>query len=294
MMARHENQEKLAYPSRWGAGVTPFRYPGGKAFLFDELKSRIEARGGKAPRCYAEPYAGGAGAAVRLLATEVVDQIFLNDYDWRVFCAWEAMLEDTRRFTDLIKTVSLNVETWHKMRAIVTDAEEETSDPFEVGFATFFLNRTNRSGIIVGAGPIGGYDQSGKWKIDARFPREALSARVNWLGCNRSRISLSNLDGLAFLKTQADERGNDTFFFIDPPYVKAGSRLYMDAMSEILHLNLANFLIKNTTMPNWLVTYDDHPLIRSAYANANICDLDVRYTLQKKRKAGELLITKSA
>lgn len=286
----HKGDSKF---SRWGEGATPFRYPGGKAFLFDELKARIEGKGASAPGCYAEPYAGGAGAAVRLLAAQAVEHIYLNDYDWRIFCAWQAILGDTQRFADLIQTISLDVTTWRRMRDVVADADEGTSDPFEVGFATFYLNRTNRSGIIVGAGPIGGYDQTGRWKIDARFPREALSARVKWLGENREKVSLSNLDGLAFLKEQANARGADTFFFIDPPYVKAGSRLYMDAMSELLHLNLAKFLIENAGLPNWLVTYDDHPLIRSAYAKAHISELNVRYTLQKKRKAGELLITQS-
>ena len=38
-----------------------------------------------------------------------------------------------------------------------------------LGFSAFFLNRTNRSGIIEGAGPIGGYTQTGKWKVDAQL-----------------------------------------------------------------------------------------------------------------------------
>jgi hypothetical protein len=38
---------------------------------------------------------------------------------------------------------------------------QEEHDDLEVGFATFFLNRTNRSGILNG-GIIGGRDQVGR------------------------------------------------------------------------------------------------------------------------------------
>lgn len=276
--------------SAWVPGTTPFRYPGGKAFLYPELERRLSGCGLPEPKYYAEPYAGGAGAAIQLLAKERVERIFLNDYDWRLYAAWHAMLHEPARFIDQIMTVDLDVKTWRQQQQIVYAADSNPEMLFEVGFATFFLNRTNRSGIIIGAGPIGGYDQTGRWKIDARFPREALAARVQWVSDHSEQIELSNEDGLAFLKAQVKLRGAETFFFIDPPYVSAGSRLYMNAMSELLHLNLAKFLIGNDDMPNWVVTYDDNPLIRSAYAGAVVEDLGVRYSLQKKRAAGELLI----
>lgn len=47
----------------------------------------------------------------------------------------------------------------------------EKHSMLEIGFATFFLNRTNRSGILK-AGVIGGKAQLGKWKIDVRFNKK--------------------------------------------------------------------------------------------------------------------------
>lgn len=277
--------------ARWLEGTTPFRYPGGKAFLFEDLQQRIKALQPPSTRFYAEPYAGGAGAAIKLLASETVERVYLNDFDWRIYSAWSSIINDVDRFVDRIATTPLDIETWRQMKEIVSSADDETSDRFEVGFATFFLNRTNRSGIVVGAGPIGGYDQSGKWKIDARFPRDALTARVRWINEQKDRIVLSNEDGLSFLKRTAGAVGNETFFFIDPPYVGAGSRLYLNTMTELLHLNLAKFLIKSEALRHWVVTYDDNPLIRSAYSEAQIDEINVRYTLQNKRQSGELLIT---
>lgn len=277
--------------SHWMPGTTPFRYPGGKAFLYPDLCRRLDTCGEARPKNYAEPFAGGAGAAIKLLFERRIERVFLNDFDWRVYAAWKAMLDDADRFHDAIMAVNLDVETWRAQREIVLSADHATSDLFAVGFATFYLNRTNRSGIIVGAGPIGGYEQNGRWGLDARFPREALADRVAWIGQHRDQIEITNHDGLSFLKQKAETVGANTFFLIDPPYVSAGSRLYMNAMSELRHLDLAKFLIQNRNMPHWLVTYDDHPLIRSAYANATLEELSVRYSLQKKRSAGELLIT---
>jgi DNA adenine methylase len=279
--------------SAWVPGTTPFRYPGGKAFLYADIRRRLSERQPASPVNYAEPYAGGAGTAILLLANNDVERVFLNDYDWRVYAAWQAMLQEPIRFVEKIMSIGLDVETWKQQREIVYAADRVRDRLFEVGFATFFLNRTNRSGIISGAGPIGGYDQTGRWKIDARFPREALAARVQWISDHRDQIELSNNDGLAFLRSMAKTQGSQTFFFIDPPYVREGSRLYMNAMSEMLHLNLAKFLIGNRDMSHWVLTYDDHPLIRSAYAGAVIDELDVRYSLQKKRSANELLIVPS-
>jgi DNA adenine methylase len=274
--------------------VTPFRYPGGKGFLFPDIQKRIERCSPLRPSSYAEPYAGGAGAAIRLLAGGHVQDIYLNDFDWRIYSAWSAMLNHSARFIERIHSIKLNVETWKGQKAIVDSANQDTNSQFDVGFATFFLNRTNRSGIVSGAGPIGGYDQTGKWKIDARFPRDTLAERVAWLAERADQITLSNDDGLQFLRRMSSERGRETFFFIDPPYVSAGSRLYMNAMSEALHMNLAAFLIANRDMPHWLVTYDDCSLIRASYQKAVIEDLTVKYSLQLKRAAGELLIAPAA
>jgi DNA adenine methylase len=270
---------------------TPFRYPGGKAFMFPAIVEHLESKEMSQVKNYAEPYCGGAGAAIRLLSQDRVERIFLNDFDWRVYAAWKSMLDESSRFLNFIEKVPINISTWYKMRDIVEGASSSESDPFQVGTATFYLNRTNRSGIIVGAGPIGGYDQIGNWKIDARFPRQGLANRISWLAQNRHRIALSNRDGLSFLKEMAPNHGCDTFYFIDPPYVKAGSRLYMNSMTESIHRSLAKYLVKERSdIRHWMVTYDDDPLIRHSYADASIDILSVKYSLQKKRMAGELLI----
>jgi DNA adenine methylase len=266
--------------------VSPFRYPGGKAFLYKYLHERVNALP-QGERSYAEPFCGGAGAAVILLKLEAVERIHLNDADLKVYSAWKAILEQSERFAEAILATRVDTATWHAAKTCVESATEYS---FELGFATFFLNRTSRSGIVIGAGPIGGYDQTGTWKIDARFNREALAERVRWLGSVAERISLTQEDALTFLSKSVDRLPIDrTLFFVDPPYVTAGGRLYLNAMSEGKHIALSDML-QDGTLPHWVLTYDDHPLIRTLYNKQPIADLAVTYSLQKKRKEREVLI----
>lgn len=266
--------------------ISPFRYPGGKAFLYKYLLGRVNSLP-DGPRYYAEPFCGGAGAAVILLKLNAVEQIHLNDADPKVFSAWKCILEEPDRFARAILETPVDLETWHASRQIV---ESTTEVGFELGFATFFLNRTSRSGIVAGAGPIGGYDQRGTWKIDARFNRDALVERVRWLGKMKERIRLTQEDALTFLSRSTSRLCIDqTLFFVDPPYVTAGGRLYLNAMNEAKHIALSDML-QDGTLPHWVLTYDDHPLIRSLYSEQTIKDLAVTYSLQNKRKEREVLI----
>jgi DNA adenine methylase len=274
---------------RHGAGRSPFRYPGGKAFIADALEERI-CDAPSPITAFAEAYAGGAGAAVELLARGTVDRIILNDFDRRVFAAWWAILHRTADFVERITSTPVDMDTWYACRSIVENASR-TSDMFDLGFAVFFLNRTNHSGVILGAGPIGGYSQTGKWLIDARFYRDTMIKRINWLGDRRDKIELSNQDGLEFLRSFSQENIRDTFFFIDPPYVQAGAKLYMNAMSDQKHRDLATFLTGEDFPARWLVTYDDCDLINDAYSRAGIERMPVRYSLHNKRTEHEVCIS---
>jgi DNA adenine methylase len=269
--------------------LSPFRYPGGKAFLFDRLKLEL-ARFEHTDREYAEPFAGGAGAAIRLLSAELVERIRINDADVRVYAAWHAMLRENDRFLSRIAESEVSIDEWYRYAELVKHPHQ-APDLFELGFATFFLNRTNRSGIVLGAAPIGGYHQTGKWKLDARFNKATLAERISWIGKKQDRIVLTNLDGFEFLKRVSKRRYSErTLFLVDPPYVGAGGRLYLDLMNEKKHRALAQFL-QSGSLRYWIVTYDDCSLISDIYSVSDINSLNVVYSLQRKRKQNELLIT---
>jgi len=267
--------------------TSPFRYPGGKGFLTDLLKQKIQCLEGPI-KAYAEPFCGGAGAATNLLLDGVVQHVLLNDLDPCVFSAWVAIIEETERFVDCLRHIPVTINEWKKQREIAASHNHGYS--FDVGFATFFLNRTSRAGIVIGSGPIGGYEQKGAWKIDARFYRETMIKRIEILGTYRQRVTISNLSAETFIeKTGNEGSASNTFIFIDPPYFKIGSRLYLNGMGEDGHRSLAEKL-KSGLRSKWLMTYDDHPEIRRLYNGFDVTELEVMYSLQRQRKVNEIVI----
>lgn len=267
---------------------SPLRYPGGKAPLATLLSQTIELNGLKG--ClYFEPYAGGGGAALRLLRDGAASEIYLNDLDPHIYSFWHAALSESERFAEAILSVPVTLDEWRRQQQICTLAD--LTRPFELGFATFYLNRCNRSGIILGSAPVGGYAQKGEWKIDARFYRESLAERVLAIGTQRDVIHVSNMDALQFLSSclpSRDER-MPSFAYLDPPYHENGKRLYMNFYSDDDHRKLARYIQGQHDLP-WVISYDDSDCIRQLYSNCNVSELSLKYSLQRKRKAQELLI----
>ena len=211
--------------------LSPLRYPGGKSKLF-LFFANILHRNNLPNQHYCEPYAGGAGLALKLLSSGIVERISLNDIDEAISAFWTSALFHNKEFCHLIHTTPLNIEEWRKQRDIWK--KKDTADILTLGFATFYLNRTNRSGIIEGAGPVGGYAQSGKWHLDARFDREKQAFSIQALLPFQSRISISQVDALDFLNLYLDVR--DNFTYLDPPYYVKGSKLYRSSYSHSDHV----------------------------------------------------------
>ena len=267
---------------------SPLRYPGGKAPLATFLSETIELNG-LAGCSYFEPFAGGAGAALRLLREGVASEIYLNDLDPHIYSFWRAVLNESERFADAVLSVPVTLSEWRRQQQICILAD--STQTFDLGFATFYLNRCNRSGIILGSAPIGGYAQEGSWRIDARFYRESLAERVLAIGRQRDVIHVSNMDALEFLVAclpSGNER-TSSFAYLDPPYHEKGNRLYMNFYSDDDHLALAQYIQEQDDLP-WVISYDDSEHIRELYSTSNISKLLLRYSLQRRRIAQELLI----
>jgi DNA adenine methylase len=269
--------------------TSPLRYPGGKGSLAGFLENVIALNGMEG--CpYFEPYAGGAGAALLLLGRNIVSEVFINDLDDRVHAFWQSVLDDSERFVEKTLSVPLTINEWRKQAEVCRSPK--THDKFEVGFAAFYMNRCNRSGVLTGAGPIGGYEQAGKWQLDVRFNREPLAERILFLSLMRERIHLTHLDALDFLRKHVPKgRGRaKAFVYIDPPYVVKGNRLYLNAYDEDNHSTLARYLQDQKAL-RWLMSYDDTVFIRKHYSTKRLSKLPIKYSLQSKRNAQELLIS---
>jgi DNA adenine methylase len=265
---------------------SPLRYPGGKTFLFPFFDKVIQANQLHGIT-YIEPFAGGAGAAIALLFMEKVDQIVINDLDRAIYSFWQSAVFDSDRFIERVHSAPVTIREWKRQKSIYMNPR---SDCFDLGFAAFFLNRTNVSGILDG-GPIGGMDQRGKWKIDARFNKQTLSERVRQLGLYENRISVFNRDGNEIIRDYL--RRKDVFIYLDPPYYEKGASLYLNHYKENDHETLAEQLNRNADA-FWLLTYDNRKQIRSLYPERRIANFSLYHHAYESRKGSEILILSDA
>lgn len=266
---------------------SPLRYPGGKGKLAEFMKYMI-VQLGHSEGTYIEPFAGGAGIAIELLLRGVVSRIVINDYDKGIWSFWKAVLTETNRFIGELAVVPLTMEEWNRQRMICLTQNNKYS--FELGFATFYMNRTNRSGIIKG-GVIGGVDQSGVWKMDARFNREELIRRVESIAKRKSDIKLYNKDINSFITRYIPQYEENALVYFDPPYFKKGKQLYMNYFKLEDHVRIER-VIRNYVQCDWIITYDYAKEIEEIYKDYSMCLYDLKYSVSSKCKASELMIFK--
>lgn len=263
---------------------SPLRYPGGKSSMVD-LLSEIRRLNGLGNHTIAEPFAGGAGASLTLLYMEKTKEIFINDADTAIHDFWWVLVNRPKQFLDRLTDVKVTMAEWKRQRDIYKQSGRVSR--IQRGFSVFFLNRCNHSGIVVNGGPIGGINQTGKWKLDARFHKPNLQRRCEKVAEYRDRISVSCHDGMQFLDTVDVDT---TMFFIDPPYFEKGPTLYLDSLDADYHQALANRL-RSMDDKAWVLTYDDCPHIRSLYRTwARIRPYSLRYTARNRQRGREVLI----
>lgn len=268
--------------------VSPLRYPGGKRKLANFVKLIYRANN-LLDSEYIEPYAGGASIALHLLYDEYVRYVHINDIDISVFSFWHSVLNETEELCALITETPVKIEAWEQQREIQQRGRQEDSgiSLLELGFSTFFLNRTNRSGIISG-GVIGGKEQTGKWKIDARFNKEELVSRIRKIGRYRNRIRLSNLDALDFFATVSGKIAPESLIYLDPPYfVKGTEDLYTRFYKKEDHESVAKKVKK--LRYNWMVSYDNVPEICKLYNGSQSLTYDIHYSARDRYKGSEVM-----
>lgn len=261
---------------------SPLRYPGGKNCIF-HFVAKLFYENNLIGASYAEPYAGGSGLALRLLFEGYVDHIYINDLDRSIYSFWVTVLNNPKEFCKWVEKVDISIKNWNKYKNLQRRAHE--LDTFELAQSTFFLNRTNVSGVIKG-GVIGGQNQTGKYKIDARFNKSDLIDRILRIAEMKDRITISCMDGLAFIN-KMDKIKEEIFIYLDPPYYQKGADLYMNFYSNDDHKKLSRHVRK--MQKKWMVSYDNHDFILNLYAD----DRKISYKLSQaasNRVGDEIII----
>lgn len=262
---------------------SPLRYPGGKSRFYRYVKDILvlnELYG----KTYFEPFAGGAGLALKLLINNDVDRIVINDFDKAIYSFWFSVINHSYEFCELIKNTEISVAEWERQHSIYISGD--ISNIIQLGFATFYLNRTNVSGVLDG-GIIGGKDQLGTYKIDVRFNKIKLVQQIQQISSYKERIELLNEDAREIFRDGTANTYKDCFINFDPPYVKKGSQLYKNSFTKSDHRTLSELITRCNS--KWIVTYDICPLVHELYGKYRSSYLDVTYSVCTSKKAKEYI-----
>lgn len=263
--------------------LSPLRYPGGKRKLANYIKL-IFHQNSLCDGIYAEPYAGGAAVALALLFGEYASQVYINDIDPGIHAFWDCVINETDELCEAITKIPITIDEWCRQKEVQNRLDVTK---LQLAVSTFFLNRTNRSGIISG-GVIGGKKQTGKWKIDARFNKTNLIQRIRKVSRYRDRINLFNIDAKVFIAILSKELPKKSLTFFDPPYfVKGQQLLYSNYYSPNDHSHIAELIARLKTP--WIVSYDDVDEIRRLYLPYQLVEYDLSYSAQDRYRGQEVL-----
>lgn len=263
---------------------TPLRYPGGKQKLTPFIKEILKCN--EVNGHYIEPYAGGAGVALELLLSKTVKNIHLNDSDIRLYAFWHSVINENERLCRKITSASLTIDEWKKRREILKNPEKH--DLFEIGYSTFFMNRCNRSGVLK-AGVIGGLNQDGNYKMNARFSRNDLIQRIELIGLYSDSIFISNLDAEEFIVNKIPKLDSNCLIYLDPPYFNKAKGLYLNSYEPEDHYRLS-LTIQQKIDKKWVLSYDDVPAITSLYTNRRNFTYALQYSAARNYKGQEIFV----
>jgi DNA adenine methylase len=266
--------------------LSPLRYPGGKFKIYNKVKNLIETNE-LGDRTYVEPFAGGFGIGLGLLQDDVVQTAVLNDFDSHIYNFWDAVLNHTDDFLQIMTDAPVTIEERDRQKELY--AANDTGS-LRDGFATFFLNRVNFSGVITG-GPIGGFLQTGDYKLDCRFNKNEIAKKIQQLALLRDRIELFNCDASELVTQHLQDRIQTSFFNIDPPYVAKGHRLYKNFFKEDNHRSLERVIAEHLGGSYWIVTYDDCDLIHDIYKDYHMTGYDILHNAGGSVQGKEVVIT---
>lgn len=268
--------------------LTPLRYPGGKAKFAPAIANIIKENnllGGD----YLEPFAGGAAVALYLLINKLTSNIHINDLDVAVYSFWKAILTETDDFIRKIESTPITMESWYKQKSILDSESIEEYSLLEKGFATFFLNRTNHSGILK-AGVIGGKEQKGKYKLDARFNKKNLIKRIERIANHRDNIHIYNEDALEILKKSNSFLPKRSLIYLDPPYYEKGQGLYRNFYEHEDHVKIKEMI--SSLNFKWIISYDTQKQIQEIYKEFRQGRYFLNYSVSNlnRRQATETII----
>lgn len=234
---------------------SPFRYPGGKTWFIPYIRKWLKKFSGNIELI--EPFAGGGIVSLTAGFENLAKKIIMVEKDENVAAVWRTIFgQESKWLAEQIVNAEITPE---RVRAAL---KEHTTSLRQRAFITILKNRLHHGGILAyGAGLIKN-GENGKG-LRSRWYPGTLKKRILNIAEIRNRFEFIQGDGLEIIEKNLYRE--DVVFFIDPPYTKAGRRLYK--YHEIDHERL--FDIAKNICGDLLITYDATPEIEALALKRN-------------------------
>jgi DNA adenine methylase len=266
--------------------MSPLRYPGSKVRITEMVAGLLEQNLLVGSHLF-EPFAGGSAVSLGLLANGFIPSATWVERDPLIYAFWVMVRDNPDELIDRMTRAKVSLQAWKRLLPLRAVKRPTRTQLAELGYAGLFFNRTCFSGIV-GAGPIGGMTQRSPYKIDCRFNKNELAVQIR--GCAEIIKSVEIVfgDGIKFLKDNCLKMPTHSLVYIDPPYVTNGHKLYRYHFEKAQHEALSD-AVNNLCVP-WLMTYDNHELIRDLYAGEKTKYVKTYQSLKGSRFVKEILL----
>jgi len=235
-------------------------YLGGKHFLVKKLLPLVPSHD-----IYVEVF---GGAAALLFAKERSRVEVYNDLDSQLVNLFMVVRDRAGEFLRRLQLVPYSRELYEKWR--VNLDEGKITDPVERAVAFYYCLKSAFAG---------------KWRAGWAFGRKGASRANVWanspktIGAIAERLRGVHIDHLDFRRCIKNWDSSETFFFLDPSYPDTTQPRLV--MTEEDHKELATIL--DDVKGKWLLTYNDHPLVRSLYRRRGFVIQKIRCQLASRK-----------
>jgi site-specific DNA-methyltransferase (adenine-specific) len=206
---------------------------------------------------------------------------------------WTAVLRYPEALIQRIQDFAPSVEAFHRLKEFlqVRKVVGGHEGVVELGFANLAIHQLSYGGRgTMAAGALGGWAQQAYEKVDHRWKPARLVEKIQQ--CH-DLLTAYEIEGNAcssfdFQRVLAASSAR-MLVYLDPPYFAKSKPLYHLGFTEEDHCRLAAYL--RTTDHAWVLSYDDHPVIRKMYDWAVVETLTVDYSSRLPKTAQELVIS---
>ncbi len=228
---------------------SPFRYPGGKTWLIPIVRKWLKQ--GKKTPLLIEPFVGGGIVSLTAAFEDLAKEVLMVEKDEEVAAVWKVITDGQNEWlADKIMSFEMTESN------VNTEFKKPKKQPRDLAFCTILKNRTFHGGIITKGSGFLKHGENGKG-IKSRWYPQTLKNRILAIGQVSEKLNF--IEGDAFEAIEENLKNKSAFFFIDPPYTKAGKRLY--TYFDVDHERL--FELTSRIQGKFMLTYDDTEQIRA-------------------------------